>query len=340
LTKKHLLKHALGIGLGESHYENIRHFFKPQLSSADKMKPVYLGMIAIFVMSGIVLINTNLVFATNSKNTYGLSVGGREFVVSYDISNATVKEIQVKKDLSYTNHYWYSLMITIINSTTSSGMLTMTLPSELMTSTCQSGFYPKVSINNGTFSDVDEISSTKTNNTILIKLPPFTKNIGIIGYGPDPSSGCPTFAYNMTYDGKTYWIDYKSNPEIQDFSMDKNSSSLVVTLSHLYHFPPPQPWSYADIQIPRNLLDSKMEQNDVPFTVMVDGNMTQIQEIETTNTTRTIHIPLRAGLYYQDNDGEIVITGTTTAPEFQYAIPVLLVGITSLVIFSKIKIRI
>ena len=326
--------------LEQSYCGNIRQFFKPQLSSADKMKPVYLGMIAIFVISGIVLINTNLAFATNSKNVYGLSVGGQAFVVSYDISNATVKEIHVEKNLSYTNHYWYSLIITIGNSMTSSGMLTMTLPSELMASTCQSGFYPKVSINNGTFSDANEISSTKTNNTILIKLPPFTKNIGIIGYGPDPSSGCPTFAYNMTYDGKTYWIDYKSNPEIQDFSMDKNSSSLVVTLSHLYHFPPPQPWSYADIQIPRNLLDSKMEQNDVPFTVMVDGNMTQIQEIETTNTTRTIHIPLRGGLYYQNSSGEIVITGTTTTPEFQYAIPVLLVGITSLVIFSKIKIHV
>jgi hypothetical protein len=303
------------------------------------LKTQHLSIILIFVISGVVLINTNLAFATNSKNVYGLSVGGREFVFSYDTSNATVNEIHIKKNLSYTNHYWYSLMITIGNSTTSSGALTMTLPSELMASTCQSGFYPKVSINNGTFSDADEISSTKTNNTISITLPPFTKNIGIIGYGPDPSSGCPTFAYNMTYDGKTYWIDYKSNPEIQDFSMDKNSSSLVVTLSHLYHFPPPQPWSYVDIQIPRNLLDSKMEQNDVPFTVMVDGNMTQIQEIETTNTTRTIHVPLRGGLYYQDNDGEIVITGTTTAPEFQYAIPILLVGISSLIVFYRLKFR-
>ena len=226
-----------------SYYENIHHFFKSYLSSADKMKSVYLGMIAIFVIFGIVLINTNLAFATNSKNVYGLSVGGREFVVSYDTSNATVNGILVKKNLSYTNHYSYSLIITIGNSATSSGTLTVTLPSELMASTCQSGFYPKVSINNGTFNDADEISSTKTNDTILIKFPPFTKNIGIIGYGPDPSSGCPTFAYNMTYDGKTYWIDYKSNPEIQDFSMDKNGSSLVVTLSHLYHFPPPQPWS-------------------------------------------------------------------------------------------------
>lgn len=297
-------------------------------------------MIAIFVIFGIVLINTNLAFATNSKNVYGLSVGGREFVVSYDISNATVNGILVKKNLSYTNHYSYSLIITIGNSTASSGTLTVTMPSELMVSTCQSGFYPKISINNDTFNDANEISSTKTNDTILIKFPPFTKNIGIMGYGPDPSSGCPTFAYNMTSDGKTYWIDYKSNPEIQDFSMDKNDSSLVVTLSHLYHFPPPQPWSYADIQIPRNLLDSKMGQSDVPFTVMVDGNMTQIQEIETTNTIRTIHIPLRGGLYYQDNDGEIVITGTTTVPEFPFAIPILLIGITSLIIFYKIKIRI
>lgn len=286
-------------------------------------------MIAIFVIFGIVIINTNLAFATNSKNVYGVSVGGREFVVSYDISNATVNEILVKKNLSYTNHYWYSLMITIDNSTTSSGELDITLPLELMASTCQSGFYPKVSINNGTFNDANEISSTKTNEIILIKLPPFTKNIGIVGYGPDPSSGCPTFAYNMTSDGKTYWIDYKSNPEIHDFSMDKNGSFLVATLSHLYHFPPPQPGSYADIQIPRNLLDSKMGQSDRPFTVMVDGNMTQIQEIETTNTTRTIHVPLRGGLYSPDNGGRIIITGTTPTPEFPSPLQQLESGIAS-----------
>ncbi|MDE1862980.1 MAG: hypothetical protein KGI33_08720 [Thaumarchaeota archaeon] len=277
-------------------------------------------------------------YATVSKNVYNLSVGGREFVVSYDISNATVNEIHIKKFLSYTNHYWYSFMIPIGNSTTDPGMLTITLPSELMVSTCQSGILPKISLNNNVFTPANMTSETKTDSTILVKLPPFTKTVEINGYGPDPSNGCPTFAYKMTYNGTIYWIDYKSNPEIQDIRMNEKNSSIVVTLSHLYHFPPPQPWSYVDIQIPRNLLDSKIGQNDVPFTVTVDGNMTQIQEIETTNTTRTIHIPLRGGLYYQDNEGEIVITGTATAPEFQFVIPILLIGVTALIIFYKVKI--
>ncbi len=297
-------------------------------------------LLTVLAISALVFsMSIGFVDASISKNAYSLSVGGRQFAIYYDISNATVNGIQVKKNLSYTNHYSYSLLIDIDNST-NSGELTMTLPSELMASMCQSGILPKLSLNNGTFTDANVTSETKTNNTILIKLPPFTKTIEIGGYGPDPSSGCPTFAYKMTYDGIIYWIDYKSNPEIQDISMNEKNSALVVTLSHLYHFPPPQPWSYADIQIPRNLLDSKMGQSDAPFTVMVDGNITQIQEIESTNTTRTIHIPLRGGLYYQDSDGEIVITGTSTTPEFPLAIPILLIGITSLIVFYKIKIRI
>ncbi|HJT09152.1 MAG TPA: hypothetical protein VJ771_00025 [Candidatus Nitrosotalea sp.] len=278
--------------------------------------------------------------ATISKNTYGLSVGGREFVVSYNLSNATFAGIDTEKHLNYVNHYWYSLIVTIGNSTNSSGRLTITLPSELMASMCQSGILPSISLNeNNTFGSANIISETKTNRTILVKLQPFTKTVEIRGYGPDPGSGCPTFAYKMTYNGATYWIDYKSNPEIQDMKMNEKNSTLVVILSHLYHFPPPQPWSYVDIQIPRNLLDSKMGQNDAPFVVMVDGNMTHIQEIETTNTTRTIHIPLRGGLYYQNNDGEIVITGTTTAPEFQFVIPILSIGITTLIVFYRIKIE-
>ncbi len=66
------------------------------------------------------------------------------------------------------------------------------------------------------------------------------------------------------------------------------------------------------------MLDAKagqqQQQKDVPFIVTVDGNITQAHEIETTNTTRTIHIPLTDTSPAEHVS--IVITGTTAVPEF------------------------
>jgi len=119
--------------------------------------------------------------------------------------------------------------------------------------------------------------------------------------------------------------------------MNGSGPSLVVTVGNGYRLPP-QPPSFVDIQIPRDLLDSKMSQEDIPFIVTVDGNKTQIREIETTNTTRTIHVPLPSAPYYADRaPGKIVITGTTAVPEFPFTNIVWLVGIALAIVLSGAK---
>src|SRR2546425_6600099 len=299
------------------------------------------GILAILILFPLSLFSstTGSTYADSSETVYTLSAGERLFNVSYKISNSTVERIYVK--LPTENPYEYSFVVDFGNSTKTGGTLTMTVPSELMASVCQSNFLitkPIVVIDNSTFGAViDILSSTGTNITFLVNLPPFAKTVEVGGYGPDPMGGCPTSAYKLIQGGKVFWIDYKSDPEIRNIIMNGSGPSLVVTVGNGYRLPP-QPPSFVDIQIPRDLLDSKMSQEDIPFIVTVDGNKTQIREIETTNTTRTIHVPLPSAPYYADRaPGKIVITGTTAVPEFPFTNIVWLVGIALAIVLSGAK---
>ncbi len=65
----------------------------------------------------------------------------------------------------------------------------------------------------------------------------------------------------------------------------------------------------------------------------IDGNITQAHEIETTNTTRTIHIPL-TGISPTEH-ASIVITGTTAVPEFPTTAVVAASAIGLVIILSR-----
>jgi hypothetical protein len=296
--------------------------------------------ILIPILLALFLASSGSVYAVSSNNVYTLSVGERPIKISYNITNATIDRIYAKEhpELTEGNPNLYSLVVDIGNSTKAVGTLTLTVPSELMASVCQSNFLmtkPKVSIDNNTLIMPDILSSTKTNITFLVKLPPFSKTVEVGGYGPDPAGGCPTRAYNLVHNGREYTIDYKSDPSIWKIIMNETNPAIVVIVNDGYAFPP-QPQSFVDIQIPRDLLDAKSGQKDVPFSVTVDGNKTQIEEIETTDTTRTIHIPLPgAGYYITHPPGKIVITGTTAIPEFPTTTIVIISAIGLMIIFGR-----
>ena len=175
------------------------------------------GILAILILFPLSLFSstTGSTYADSSETVYTLSAGERLFNVSYKISNSTVERIYVK--LPTENPYEYSFVVDFGNSTKTGGKLTMTVPSELMASVCQSNFLitkPIVVIDNSTFGAViDILSSTGTNITFQVDLPPFAKTVEVGGYGPDLMGGCPTYAYKLIQGGKVFWLDYKSDPE-------------------------------------------------------------------------------------------------------------------------------
>jgi hypothetical protein len=228
----------------------------------------------------------------------------------------------------------------------------MTLAADLMASRCNylpsnGGEYPVLIDTpkgvDGLHYNANVTSVTDTNITISTNFPPSTTSVEIPQYGELPEIGCATSGYKLVHDNKEYWIDYISFPPILNIKLDDNNPALAVTLTFGPCFNN-LGGCFTDIQIPRDVLDAKAGQQhqDVPFVVTVDGNITQAQEIETTNTTRTIHIPL-ADINPTEHDS-IVITGTEAVPEFGSSAPsfvmvMAIAGVVGLGIVAKRKIH-
>lgn len=90
------------------------------------------------------------------------------------------------------------------------------------------------------------------------------------------------------------------------------------------------------ITLPRELIDAKINGTDTIFTYHeVGGDITALAtDKKSTPIDRTITI------YFGAGNRVIDLVGSHVVPEFPLAIPVLLIGIISLIVFYKMKIRI
>ncbi|MGI0087789.1 MAG: hypothetical protein ACREBI_07485 [Nitrosotalea sp.] len=104
------------------------------------------------------------------------------------------------------------------------------------------------------------------------------------------SSLSPAFADTGSFPvafGNTYQINYNANGvKIQDIEPNPTYEELVVTVQVS------SPNASLDLTIPRSLLDSKQNNNDIPFIAVVDGTLADMKEKTPTVTTRTISLQL------------------------------------------------
>ncbi|NHI02589.1 hypothetical protein DYY67_0628 [Candidatus Nitrosotalea sp. TS] len=96
---------------------------------------------------------------------------------------------------------------------------------------------------------------------------------------------------------------------------------------------------HLHLVLPRKLIDSiNGDGNDQNFTIqywkMMDKTTPVVyHESQTSNNTRTLEID------FENGTSIMYIYGTYLVPEFPFAVPVLLIGITSLIVFYRVKFR-
>lgn len=111
---------------------------------------------------------------------------------------------------------------------------------------------------------------------------------------------------------------------ITQVSPDIESKSLIINIDSLSN-------GTLFIQLPRDVIDAKFDEDDDDFFVLIDGLETGYGETKSIND-RTLTIPFPAGTE------EIEIIGTFVVPEFgTIVLLILLVSISSVIVLSRTK---
>jgi len=104
------------------------------------------------------------------------------------------------------------------------------------------------------------------------------------------SSLSPVFADTGSFPvvfGNTYQINYNANGvKIQDIEANPTYDELTVSVQVSSQS------ASLDLTIPRDLIDSKQGNNDIPFIAVVDGTLANMVEKTPTATTRTVSLQL------------------------------------------------
>ncbi|MDE1765855.1 MAG: hypothetical protein KGI27_06220 [Thaumarchaeota archaeon] len=136
----------------------------------------------------------------------------------------------------------------------------------------------------------------------------------------------------VTVNGTNFTLNYTitgNDNKIAKINLDTAGEELVIFMN-----------AHSDgnftITLPRELIDAKINGTDTTFTYHeVGGDITAlVTDKKSTPIDRTITI------YFGAGNRVIDLVGSHVVPEFPLAIPVLLIGIISLIVFYKMKIRI
>lgn len=102
--------------------------------------------------------------------------------------------------------------------------------------------------------------------------------------------------------GKTFQVNYNANGvKIQNIETNPTYEELTVSVQVSSQN------ALLELTIPRDLLDSKQGNNDIPFITVIDGTLGSVEEKNPTTTARTISIQLTPG------NQQIEIIGTYVA---------------------------
>lgn len=144
-------------------------------------------------------------------------------------------------------------------------------------------------------------------------------------YAQTPSTSTNTVMVQNT----GYSISYvMTNGKISEAIAYTQANSLIILANGTGN-------SVLTITLPRDLIDAKSDDKDSAFMITDDGLPTEFKESKT-DTSRTVTISFE----YKTNPEIFMITGTHVVPEFgPLVVPMLLVSITLLIVFYRIKIE-
>ncbi|NMJ87120.1 MAG: hypothetical protein EX285_04695 [Thaumarchaeota archaeon] len=118
-----------------------------------------------------------------------------------------------------------------------------------------------------------------------------------------------------------------SNGSVKYIDVDPDFTSIVLAVET-----DPTVDGELNIVLPRKLIDSKINNNDDEFIVLINGEERDYKEQDTTSTERKLTIMVPAGVE------EIEIVGTQVIPEFPIAVIVIMTGtIATVTMVSRFK---
>lgn len=114
-------------------------------------------------------------------------------------------------------------------------------------------------------------------------------------------------------------VTHQNNINIESITVDESSTALVFTFKA-------QQDGVLEVTLPRELIDSRSNDADTDFVVMIDGKQREYEEIATNESERSIRVSIPAG------SNELKIIGTQVVPEFSVLVLITLAVTISLVI--------
>jgi hypothetical protein len=125
-------------------------------------------------------------------------------------------------------------------------------------------------------------------------------------------------------DGTEFSVNYKiTGGQLLGAFPDTDAMSLILSV---------QMSSAGELEIvlPRNLIDSKIGEEDDIYFVLIDADEVDFTEVKTQDT-RTLTIPIPEG------SDEIEIIGTKVVPEFPFVILIMIVSVSGIIFVTRFK---
>ena len=114
---------------------------------------------------------------------------------------------------------------------------------------------------------------------------------------------------------------------VNDMKVDFPSFALILSINATKN-------GYITLDLPREFIDAKkMDGTDERFLALIDGAEVDPTDASSVTTYRNVTINFLKG------DSQIELIGTQIVPEFPLSIPILLIGIASLLVFQKFRIK-
>ena len=132
-------------------------------------------------------------------------------------------------------------------------------------------------------------------------------------------------SFHVDVDGKGYDIPYAIiGGTVNDMKVDFPSFALTLSLNATRN-------GVVTLDIPRDFMDAKkMDGSDEDFIVLINGS--EIIPSEVSNSmSRNVTIN------FLKDDSQVELIGTQIVPEFPLAMPILLIGIVSSLVFYRLK---
>ena len=128
--------------------------------------------------------------------------------------------------------------------------------------------------------------------------------------------------------GQGYDIPYSIvGGKVNDMKVDFPSFALTLSINATRN-------GVVSLDIPREFMDAKkMDGSDEKFIVLINGTEVQPSEVPGSSLSRNVTIN------FLKDDSQIELIGTQIVPEFPLAMPILLIGIISSLVFYKAKVK-